>query len=150
MQLTEHFSFEEFTTTEMRGMVDTNTAQAQNYLPALRVTAQLLEQVRAVLGGQPLVVDSGFRCPELNQLVGGSPFSQHVIGEAVDFRAPEWTDEQKMDALVSIQNSGIRFHQLLIENGCLHIAQPHPNDVQGEVAYWNAGVKQILRAGVSA
>ncbi len=32
----------------------------------------------------PIIVTSGFRCPTLNRLVGGSPTSQHVLGEAAD------------------------------------------------------------------
>ena len=126
-----------------------NRQLAAPYMIALGNTARLLEQVRALLG-EPLIVDRGFRCPELNTLIGGSTLSQHMIGEAVDFKGADWTDDKFMDALKSISNSGIRFHQLLIEHGCLHIALPHPNDLHGEVAYWNAGVKQVIQARVSA
>ena len=149
MQLSEHFSFEELTATELRNMEAVNRQLAQPYIGALRQTAALLEQVRALLG-EPLIIDSGFRCPELNTLIGGSQLSQHMIGEAADFKGADWTDSKYIDALQSINNSGIRFHQLLIEHGCLHIAVPHPNDVHGEVAYWTAGVKRIIQARVSA
>ena len=44
----------------------------------------------------------------------------------------------------------LRFHQLLIEHGCLHVSLPHENDVEGEVAFWQAGMKRIIRVGVSA
>lgn len=33
----------------------------------------------------PISVTSGYRCPELNALVGGRPDSQHLTGEAADF-----------------------------------------------------------------
>ena len=34
--------------------------------------------------GKPIRVTSGYRCPKLNTLVGGSPNSQHMKGEAAD------------------------------------------------------------------
>lgn len=33
----------------------------------------------------PIVINSGFRCPSLNELVGGKESSQHLIGRAADF-----------------------------------------------------------------
>ena len=32
----------------------------------------------------PIRITSGYRCPKLNRLVGGSPNSQHCVGEAAD------------------------------------------------------------------
>lgn len=37
--------------------------------------------------GEPLHVNSGYRCPALNKAVGGVPTSQHVKGEAADIKA---------------------------------------------------------------
>ena len=37
--------------------------------------------------GRPVYVNSGYRCPKLNNLVGGSPNSQHMRGEAADIVA---------------------------------------------------------------
>lgn len=48
------------------------------------VTA-VLEPVRERLG-KPIVVNSGFRCPVHNRMVGGATGSQHVKGEAADIR----------------------------------------------------------------
>ncbi len=49
--------------------------------PALVV---LLEQIRAELGGFPLQVNSGYRPPAYNALVGGVPDSAHLDGLAAD------------------------------------------------------------------
>jgi len=43
----------------------------------------LLQGIRDQLA-RPLVVTSGFRCPEHNAAVGGKPSSQHLIGRAAD------------------------------------------------------------------
>ena len=34
--------------------------------------------------GKPIIVSSGFRCPDLNRAVGGASTSQHMKGEAAD------------------------------------------------------------------
>lgn len=43
----------------------------------------LLEPLRKK-SGLPVFISSGYRCPELNALVGGVLDSQHLTGEAVD------------------------------------------------------------------
>jgi len=35
--------------------------------------------------GKPVKINSGFRCPTLNQATGGSATSDHCKGQAVDF-----------------------------------------------------------------
>jgi uncharacterized protein YcbK (DUF882 family) len=44
---------------------------------------RLLQPLRLAYG-KPIRISSGYRCPELNKLVGGAPSSQHVKGEAAD------------------------------------------------------------------
>lgn len=34
--------------------------------------------------GQPLFINSGYRCLKVNEAVGGVPISQHVLGQASD------------------------------------------------------------------
>ncbi len=56
----------------------------QNICP--QKTYDMLEQFRGHLGGKPVIVDSGYRCPEHNKAVGGAPSSQHLLGNAADIR----------------------------------------------------------------
>ena len=44
----------------------------------------VLEPARAALG--PIHVNSGYRSPAVNAMVGGAPSSQHMQGEAADLR----------------------------------------------------------------
>ncbi|MDH6306116.1 uncharacterized protein YcbK (DUF882 family) [Parabacteroides sp. PF5-5] len=44
---------------------------------------RLLQPLRLAYG-QPIRISSGYRCPQLNKLVGGVASSQHVKGEAAD------------------------------------------------------------------
>ena len=87
MNLSEHFTLEEltFSSTAARRGID-NTASAE-IVEHLTVTAAGLEKVRALLG-DPLHIDSGYRCPALNAAVGGVPTSAHTTGYAADFICP--------------------------------------------------------------
>jgi uncharacterized protein YcbK (DUF882 family) len=57
----------------------------------------VLDQVRAEFGF-PIYVTSGYRCKELNFLVGGATDSEHMFGNAVDITC----DVDKLDILYSI------------------------------------------------
>lgn len=46
-----------------------------------------LEGLRAAVGGKPLRITSGYRCPAHNKAVGGAAKSQHVLGTAADISA---------------------------------------------------------------
>jgi len=43
--------------------------------------------------GKPIVVTSGYRCPEHNNAIGGSAGSQHLYGQAADIQCERETPE---------------------------------------------------------
>lgn len=88
MKLSEHFTLHELTrsTTAQRLGID-NTPGADE-LQQLHRTAQMLERVRAQLGGQPVLINSGFRNRAVNAAVGGVTSSDHAKGMAADVRVP--------------------------------------------------------------
>ena len=45
-----------------------------------------LEMLRIALGDKPVIINSGSRCPEENERVGGDPNSAHINGLAADIR----------------------------------------------------------------
>ena len=62
----------------------------RNVIPSFEVRDSVLALVRKVLQPlrdiyqKPMKVNSGYRCKELNEIVGGVPTSQHRLGEAAD------------------------------------------------------------------
>lgn len=60
--------------------------------PALQNICRLikfvLQPAREQLG-RPIRVNSGYRCPILNQLVKGAPHSQHTTGQAADITSDD-------------------------------------------------------------
>ncbi|MDF0732471.1 D-Ala-D-Ala carboxypeptidase family metallohydrolase [Pseudomonas entomophila] len=111
MHLTPHFTLEEMTASQLaaRDGLDNHpdaTAQAN-----LVLVCQALEQVRSLVGA-PILVSSGYRCPEVNRRVGGSPDSAHQRGLAADFSAVGLTPRElarRIDA------SPLMFDQLILE-----------------------------------
>lgn len=46
------------------------------------------EKLRSAIGDKSILINSGYRCEKHNKHVGGSPKSQHVLGNAADAFAP--------------------------------------------------------------
>ena len=113
-RLTKHFRLSELVKTEVRALQELNRKQAEQHLPALQALAKLLEEVRDLLGDRPIVVHSGYRCPELNSRIGGSPSSQHLKGEAADFHV---VGMDLRDAFDLIRRSSIPYGQVILEDG---------------------------------
>lgn len=44
----------------------------------------LLEDLREAFGHKPMTINSGYRCPQYNEKIGGSARSQHKEGTATD------------------------------------------------------------------
>jgi uncharacterized protein YcbK (DUF882 family) len=119
-KLTEHFTLEELTHTDHREFDNTpNDAEKAN----LERLALFLEQVKEVLGGKPIMVNSAFRCKQVNDAVGSKDTSQHRIGCAADIRVPSMTPDQVVKAVIA---SGIGYDQLIREfDRWTHISVPN-------------------------
>ena len=119
-KLTEHFTLEELTHTDHREFDNTpNDAEKAN----LERLALFLEQVKEVLGGKPIMVNSAFRCKQVNDAVGSKDTSQHRIGCAADIRVPSMTPDEVVKAVIA---SGIGYDQLIREfDRWTHISVPN-------------------------
>src|SRR5699024_9618023 len=120
-RLSEHFTLQEAvrSATATRKGID-NVPDAVE-LERLRDTAQRMERIRAVLGDNPIHVNSWFRCEELNAAVGGVSNSAHRLGYAVDFVCPSYgTPLNIARRLVAAR---VAFDQLIYEYGrWLHVS----------------------------
>jgi hypothetical protein len=120
MKLSEHFSFEELTFTDHRDLDNTpNDAEMANLVRL----ADFLEEVKIVLGGKPVMVNSAFRSKAVNDAVGSKDTSQHRIGCAADLRIPGMTPDQVVRAVIA---SGIKYDQVIREfDRWTHISIPN-------------------------
>jgi putative chitinase len=120
MNLTPNFTLDELTTTDHREF--DNTPNDKELANLVRL-ADFLEQVKAVLGGKPVMVNSAFRSAQVNAAVGSKDTSQHRIGCAADIRVPGMTPDQVVKAIIA---SGIGYDQVIREfDRWTHISIPN-------------------------
>jgi len=120
MNLSPHFTLEELTITEHREF-DNTPDEAE--LANLKRLAEFLEKVKEVLGGKPIMVNSAFRCKQVNDAVGSKDTSQHRIGCAADLRVPGMTPDEVVKAIIA---SGIGYDQVIREfDRWTHISIPN-------------------------
>jgi len=125
MQLTPHFTLAELTHTDHREFDNTpNDSELANLVRL----ADFLEQVKVVLAGKPIMINSAFRCKQVNDAVGSKDTSQHRIGCAADIRVPGMTPDQVVKAIIA---SDIAYDQVIREfatptgGGWTHISIPN-------------------------
>jgi hypothetical protein len=124
MNLSEHFTLEELTYTDHREFDNTPNEQE---LENLKRLAAFLEEVKGVLGGKPVMINSAFRCKQVNDAVGSKDTSQHRIGCAADLRVPGMTPDEVVKAVIA---SGIGFDQVIREfDRWTHISVPNTKDM---------------------
>ena len=92
--------------------------EAEENLRAL--VDEVLDPLREAYG-KPVRVNSGYRCPLLNRLVGGSPNSQHMRGEAADIQ-PVVDNESDLDELAQILIANGKFDQLILYPTFIHVS----------------------------
>lgn len=120
MNLSEHFTLEELTHTDHRELDNTPNDAERNNLNRL---AEFLEQVKTVLGGKPIMVNSAFRSKAVNDAVGSKDTSQHRVGCAADLRVPGMTPDEVVKAVIA---SGIGYDQVIREfDRWTHVSIPN-------------------------
>jgi zinc D-Ala-D-Ala carboxypeptidase len=125
-QLTPHFTLEEFCLSQeaVRAGID-NTPPPVAVANLVRM-AKLLEKVRELLK-KPMLITSGYRSPELNRRIGGSPKSAHVDGRAADFICPAFGTPYAVAKRIATARLG--FDQMIHEYGrWVHIAVPRARE----------------------
>ena len=120
MNLSANFTFEELTHTDHRELDNTPNEQE---LANLNRLAAFLEEVKTVLGGKPIMVNSAFRSKAVNDAVGSKDSSQHRVGCAADLRVPGMTPDEVVKAVIA---SGIGYDQVIREfDRWSHISIPN-------------------------
>ncbi len=131
-----YFSISELTAsaTALREGIDNRPSKCARELLHVLVE-QLLDPIREAWG-EPIVVSSGYRCKQLNELVGGAQYSHHLLGCAADLIAGNKTEHRRLFRLIKqmLQEGRIRFTQLIWEGGgrWIHIAYV-PSDLRCQV-----------------
>ena len=123
MNLSAHFTLDELTHTDHR---DLDNTPNEHELENLKRLAAFLEEVKTVLGGKPIMVNSAFRSKAVNDAVGSKDTSQHRVGCAADLRVPGMTPDEVVKAVIA---SKIGYDQVIREfDRWTHISVPNTKD----------------------
>jgi zinc D-Ala-D-Ala carboxypeptidase len=87
VRLTEHFTLDEFEHSQTASRIGIDNRVPAHLIDNLQRLARVLQHIRDFLG-EPVVISSGYRSPELNRRVGGSPTSHHRYAAAADWTCP--------------------------------------------------------------
>ena len=119
MNLSPHFTLAELTVTDHR---EFDNSPTQEEISNLQRLAQLLEQVKEAIGGKPVMINSAFRCKQVNDAVGSKDSSQHRHGCAADIRVPGMTPDEVVRAVIA---AGLPYDQIIREfDRWMHISIP--------------------------
>ena len=118
VRLTPHFTLEEMTRTDVKlGYLDRQrqTQPGEQVMDNLTRLCQWLEMLRQRWnerygeGNDPIIINSAYRCQELNRLVDGCPTSNHLTGCAADVRV--MGKEQLLRYVVLLLDISDEIHQ---------------------------------------
>ena len=126
MNLTPHFTLDELTASESAERNGWDNSPNDAELENLKRLTDFLEQVKVVLGGKPIMINSAFRSKKVNDSVGSKDTSQHRIGCAADIRVPGMTPDEVVRKVIA---SGIGYDQVIREFDLwTHISVPNSVD----------------------
>lgn len=86
-----YFTIEEMTKSQTAKQNHIDNTPTKEITENLKKVMYILDMIRVYIG-KPILVNSGYRCKKLNEIVGGVQGSMHTKGLAADFRTKEKKD----------------------------------------------------------
>lgn len=131
MQLSPHFSLEEFTASDEAARKGIDNTMPVELLTSALLSAQMMEKIRAKLSeikgvDVPIIPTSGFRCDELNAALGSKPTSDHPKAHAWDWRAPSFGSPLEICKALEPFIGELGIGQLIHEFGTWVHTSDHP------------------------
>ena len=122
MNLSPNFTLEELTYSEIANRKGLDNSPSEEVKANLVRLARFLEEVRRVLG-RPILINSAYRSPAVNEAVGSKPSSQHCLGCAADIRVAGLTPD---DIIKLLLKTNIEYDQIIREfDSWVHISIPN-------------------------
>ncbi len=140
MNLTPNFTLEEFISSDTAARHKIDNTPAGDIEDKLRYVASRMEYIRILLDNKPITITSGYRCLALNRLIKSKDNSQHVLGEAVDFKCPSFGTPRQI--IQRIIESKMSFDQLIQEyDSWVHISFKVPDNKQQKLIIDDKGTR---------
>lgn len=112
MKLSENFTLDELTRSSTADRLGLDNTPSEEVTANLKRLANLILQPLRDHLGRPITINSAYRSPRVNASVGGSPRSQHMLGEAADIRV---ANMEVTELVEIVKDLGLPYHQLINE-----------------------------------
>jgi hypothetical protein len=143
MQMTEHFTLEEYVATNHRTI---DNSLPDHLMPNAMRTLVMMEHIRASLSQAagrdiPINSSSGYRCLALNRSLGSDDTSDHVQALAMDWTAASFGSPYAVCLYLSQRTGELGIGQLIHEFGrWIHCSPKEPaNPINRVITISNAG-----------
>ena len=111
MKLSKHFSLTEFTKSQTAERKGIDNTPSEEHIEKMKVLCEsVLESIRYQFE-KPIMINSGYRSPDLCEAIGSKPTSQHAKGEAADIEIPGVDNAE----LAKYIQDNLNFDQLILE-----------------------------------
>lgn len=131
--ISKNFSYSEFekSNTAIEKGIDNSIPNNSVKAAIQALVLDVLQPLRDDLGVR-VDVNSGYRCKELNDLVGGVEESQHRKGEASDVKSPFFIPLEIARRIVALK---LPFDQLILYPTFVHVSHKLKGKQRGNILY---------------
>lgn len=115
-----YFNIEEMTKSQTAELYHIDNTPTKEVVENLKKVMYILDIVRVYIG-KPILVNSGYRCKKLNEMVGGVQNSMHTKGLAADFKTKGKKDIDTMFEFLKKNQKELKIIELLKYKTFIHI-----------------------------
>lgn len=115
-----YFTVKEMTKSQTAKLYHIDNTPNEEVVGNLKKVMYILDIVRVYIG-KPILVNSGYRCEKLNEMVGGVQKSMHTKGLAADFRTGKKEDINTMFEFLKKNQKEFKIIELINYKTFIHI-----------------------------
>lgn len=115
-----YFNIKEMTKSQTAELYHINNTPTKEIVENLKKVMYILDMVRVYIG-KPILINSGYRCKKLNEMVGGVQNSMHTKGLAADFRTKGKEDINIMFEFLKKNQKELKIIELINYKTFIHM-----------------------------
>ena len=115
-----YFTVKEMTKSQTAELHHIDNNPTEKVIGNLKKVMYILDIVRTYVG-KPILINSGYRCEKLNEMVGGVQESMHTKGLAADFRTGKKEDINMMFEFLKENQKKFKIIELINYTTFIHM-----------------------------
>lgn len=115
-----YFTIKEMTISQTAELYHIDNTPTEKVIGNLKKVMYILDMIRIHIG-KPILINSGYRCEKLNDMIGGVQKSMHTKGLAADFRTKEKEDINTMFEFLKKNQKEFKIKELINYKTFIHM-----------------------------